>query len=74
MSEQNNTWTFKAEDIFEDIPADPKNVNMNIPDEIMEKMGWKEGDTIRVLWGDQGTITIEKVEKENSGKEKQTTE
>ena len=74
MSEQNNTWTFKAEDIFEDIPEDPKNVNMNIPDEIMEKMGWKEGDTIRVLWGDQGTITIEKVEKENSGKEKQTTE
>jgi hypothetical protein len=74
MSEQNNTWTFKAEDIFEDIPDDPKNVNMNIPDEIMQKMGWKEGDTIRVLWGDQGTITIEKVEKENSGKEKQTTE
>lgn len=57
-----NTWTFKAEEIFEDIPGDLENINMKIPDEIMEKMGWKEGDTIRVLWGDQGTITIEKVD------------
>ena len=65
----NNTYTFKADDIFEDIPNDPNNVNMKIPDEIMEQMGWKEGDVIKVRWGDQGTITIEKVEKETHGQE-----
>ena len=63
MSE-NKTWTYKAEDIFQDIENDLDNVNMTIPPEIMEKMGWKEGDTIRVLVGDQGTVSIEKVEDE----------
>tara|TARA_B100000925_G_C21955187_1_gene450857 strand:- start:101 stop:292 length:192 start_codon:yes stop_codon:yes gene_type:complete len=57
-----NMIEYKVEDIFKDIKGDPKNVNMTIPPEIMEKMGWKEGDTIKVLWGDQGTIQIEKVE------------
>lgn len=61
MSE-NKTWTYKAEDIFQDIENDLDNVNMTIPPEIMEKMGWKEGDTIRVLVGDQGTVSIEKVD------------
>ena len=74
MSEEQNTYTFKAEDIFQDIEGDPENVLMTIPPEIMEKMGWKEGDNIRVLMGDQGSVIIEKVdEKENSGEE-QTTE
>jgi len=59
-----NTWTFKAEEIFEDIPNDLENVNMKIPDEIAEAVGIKPGDTIKVLWGDQGTIIIEKVNKE----------
>ena len=35
---------------------------MKIPDEVAEAVGIKPGDTIRVLWGDQGTIKIEKVE------------
>lgn len=64
MTDENKTWTYKAEDIFQDIENDPDNVNMTIPPEIMEKMGWKEGDTIRVLVGDQGTVSIEKVEDE----------
>jgi AbrB family looped-hinge helix DNA binding protein len=67
-----NTITYKAEEIFHDIPGDSENVHMTIPPEIMEKMGWKEGDTIRVLSGEKGTIIIEKVEKEASGKEKET--
>ena len=71
MSE-NKQWLFKAEEIFEDIPDDPKNVNMNIPPEISEAAGFKEGDTLKILWGDQGTIIIEKV-KDNSGEEEQTT-
>jgi len=30
----------------------------------MEKMGWKEGDNIKVKVGDQGTVIIEKVEEQ----------
>ena len=59
---ENQLFEFKAEDIFTDIPGDDKNVNMKIPDEIMEAQGWKEGDNLRILWGDQGTIIIEKVD------------
>ena len=67
--EEKKTWTFKAEDIFEDIPDDPENVNMNIPDEIAEAAGLNPGDPIKILWGDQGTIIIEKLEKDNGEKE-----
>ena len=58
------TYTFKADDIFEDIKDDPQNVLMNIPDEISEEMGWKPGDTLKILVGDQGTIIIEKVDEQ----------
>jgi len=61
MSEEQKRWEYKVEEIFEDIPDDPKNVIMNIPKEIREAVGLKEGDPIRVLWGDKGTITIEKI-------------
>lgn len=63
MSEQ-KTWEYKVEDIFEDIPDDPENVIMNIPKEIRDAVGLKEGDPIRVLWGDKGTIKIEKITQE----------
>lgn len=53
---------FKVEDIFQDIPGDKKMMNMKIPDEIMEQQGWKEGDTIKIEWGDKGTIIISKVD------------
>lgn len=62
MTDKPKIWEFKVEDIFTDIPDDPKNVNMKIPDEVAEAAGFKPGDTIKVLWGDQGTIKIEKVE------------
>ena len=62
--EENKTWTFKVEEIFEDIPDDPENVIMNIPEEIREAAGFKEGDPIRILWGDQGTVRIEKITQE----------
>ena len=52
------------EDIFKDIPQDPENIIMNIPKEIREAVGLKEGDPIRVLWGDQGSIIIEKITQE----------
>ena len=57
-------YIYKAEEIFEDIPEDPEHVNMKIPDAIAQEAGLEPGDTIRVLWGDQGTIIIEKVTEE----------
>lgn len=60
--------TYKAEEIFQDIPGDDKNVMMTIPPEIMEKQGWKEGDTIKVEIGDKGTIIITQV-KDADGEE-----
>ena len=70
MTEEKKQWIFKQEEIFEDIPDDPKNVNMKIPDEIAEAIGLVPGDTVRIQWGDQGTIIIEKA-KDESGEEKQ---
>ena len=66
-----NQWTFKVEEIFEDIPDDPENVIMNIPEEIRKAAGFKEGDPIRVLWGDQGTIKIEKITQEEYNENKE---
>jgi hypothetical protein len=66
MSEQKQ-WLYKVEDIFEDIPDDPKNVNMNIPKEISDEIGLVPGDPIKISWGDQGSIIIEKIEKDSSG-------
>jgi len=66
-----NTWVYKVEDIFEDIPDDPENVIMNIPEPVRKEVGLEPGDHIRVLLGDQGTLIIEKITEEeyNSKKE-----
>jgi len=65
MTEEAKTFTFKAEDIFQDIEGDSENVLMTIPPEIMEAQGWKEGDNLKIEWGDQGSIVISKVEESN---------
>jgi len=52
---------YKVEDIFSDIPDDEENVNMTIPEEIMESQGWKEGDTLSIKI-EEGLITITKVD------------
>ena len=54
--------TYKVEEIFHDNPDNPEEVIMTIPPEIMERMGWKEGDVIRVENTELG-MTISKVEK-----------
>jgi len=64
MSEEQKSWTFKAEEIFEDIPDDPENINMKIPDEVAKAAGLQPGDPIKISWGDQGTVIIEKMDKE----------
>jgi hypothetical protein len=56
------TYIFKQEDIFQDIPGDDENVNFTIPPEIMEAQGWVIGDPLKIEWGDQGTIQITKIE------------
>lgn len=53
--------TFKAEDIFEEIPGDPDNVIMKLPPEICEAQGWKEGDTMNISVVD-GAMIISKKE------------
>tara|TARA_R110002074_G_C12211960_1_gene636381 strand:+ start:260 stop:451 length:192 start_codon:yes stop_codon:yes gene_type:complete len=58
--------TYKVEDIFEDIEGDDKNVNMNIPPEISERMGWKPGDILKITV-ENGQIAISK--KEPDGEE-----
>ena len=72
MSEEQKAFIYKVEDIFEDIPDDPKNMNMTIPPEIMEKVGLKEGDTIKISYGDQGTIIFEKVDKKEANEKEET--
>jgi|TARA_B110000858_G_scaffold83061_1_gene96268 hypothetical protein len=53
---------YKVEDIFHDIPGDKEMMNMTIPPEIMEAQGWKEGDNLKIEWGDKGSIVITKLE------------
>ena len=58
--------TYKVEDIFEDIKGDDKNVLMNIPPEVSERMGWEPGDVLKITVED-GQISISK--KEQNGQE-----
>jgi hypothetical protein len=58
--------TYKVEDIFEDIEGDDKNVLMNIPPEVSERMGWVPGDVLKITVED-GQISITK--KEQNGQE-----
>ncbi len=39
---------YDVSEIFEDIPGDPEHTMLKIPPEIYEKMGWKEGDNIKI--------------------------
>lgn len=61
MSNEQKTWTFKMEEIFEDIPDNPEDVLMKIPEEVCEQVGLVPGDKVKVLVGDQGTLIIEKL-------------
>jgi formylmethanofuran dehydrogenase subunit D len=51
--------TYKAEEIFQEIPGDPDNVMMTLPPELLEHTGWKEGDTLNIELQD-GAIVISK--------------
>jgi hypothetical protein len=51
--------TFRSEDIFEEIPGDPDNIMLKIPPEVLEHMGWKQGDLLDVTF-ENGSIVISK--------------
>lgn len=40
--------TYLAEDLFSDIPDDPDNVLLTFPPEVIQRIGWKSGDTLSV--------------------------
>jgi formylmethanofuran dehydrogenase subunit D len=50
---------YNVEEIFQDIPGDPDNVMMTIPPEILEQVGWKVGDTLKIEAKD-GSIMLSK--------------
>lgn len=54
--------TYHADDIFQEIEGDSENVLMKIPPEICEKMGWAPGDSLSITQGEDGTISITKIE------------
>ena len=51
---------YLASDIFIEIPDDPENVIMQIPHEICEEVGFKEGDTIVIEEIGDGNILLRK--------------
>ena len=51
--------TFLAEEIFEEIPGDPDNVMLKFPPELLEQVGWKEGDTLNITL-EEGALVISK--------------
>jgi frataxin-like iron-binding protein CyaY len=61
MDKNKETFIFTAEDIFEEIPDDPENVLMKIPDEVLKIAGWKEGDVLNIKIED-GKLLINKHE------------
>jgi hypothetical protein len=52
--------TYAVDEIFQDIKNDPANVNMTIPPEVYEKMGWIPGDILKITVND-GVMSIIKV-------------
>jgi hypothetical protein len=55
------TQTYLYEDIFQDIPDDPDNVLLTIPEEVCNNVGIMPGDRVRIRLEGQSLI-IEKVD------------
>jgi len=52
------TW-YDIEDIFEDIPGDPDNVLMKVPEDICRELQWEEHDLLNISL-QEGQIVITK--------------
>jgi hypothetical protein len=51
--------TYLVEELFEDIPGDPDNVILKIPQEICDAQGWVEGTELDVT-AEQGALILKK--------------
>ncbi len=60
MSSNSNRWRVTIEDAGNDEAIIP------LPDELLEQLGWKEGDTINVEPLPEGGLIISKVETDTS--------
>jgi hypothetical protein len=49
--------TYLVEELFEDIPGDPDNVILKIPQEICDAQGWAEGTKLDVT-AQEGTLIL----------------
>jgi hypothetical protein len=56
------TRTFLVEELFEDIPGDPDNVILKIPQEVCDAQGWIEGTKLDVTAQDGALILRKHVE------------
>lgn len=65
MSKENTIWKYNTNDIFPD--NDEK--SMTIPPEVAHAADLKPGDKLKIKYGDQGTVIIEKVTKEKENDE-----
>ena len=51
--------TYLVEELFEDIPGDPDNVILKIPQEICDAQGWGEGTELDVT-AEEGLLRLRK--------------
>ena len=51
--------TYLVEELFEDIPGDPDNVILKIPQEICDAQGWVEGTELDVT-AEEGLLRLRK--------------
>jgi|TARA_B110000495_G_C22737088_1_gene432324 AbrB family looped-hinge helix DNA binding protein len=51
---------YKKEEIFTDVDEENGTVNMVIPDEVRDRMGWKEGDTLVFKMNEDGALEVSK--------------
>jgi len=50
---------YNYEELFQDIPGDPDNFLFTIPPEVLEEIGWKEGDDITIS-AENGSLVLSK--------------
>lgn len=55
------TFSYNADEIFEEIPDDNENVIMKLPPEICTAMGWEPGDNLKINVEESGLV-IQKYE------------
>lgn len=59
------TKTYKFSDIFSDKDNDG-NTEMKLPSEVIKQLGLEEGDTVKIEVGDQGTLVISKISRNDN--------